>query len=69
MRTNKKSLATIIITMLMIVCSQLTLQLHSNIAANGSTKIYLIEIVIFVWSIWVVAGVNYCNVGLKIYHH
>lgn len=54
MRTNKKSLATIIITMLMIVCSQLTLQLHSNIAANGSTKIYLIEIVIFVWSIWVV---------------
>lgn len=54
MRIDKKSWLTVIITALMIICSQLTLQLHSNIAANGSAKIYLIEIIIFIWSIWVI---------------
>lgn len=60
-----KSRITIIITTLMIICSQFTLQLHSSIAANGAAKIYLIEIIIGLWSIWVIGWRDLLQLRIK----
>lgn len=51
---NIKTILTIIISAFIIIISQWKLEFHTHIAANGSAKIYIIELIILIWGIYVI---------------